>query len=178
MTGLKKLADPASFGPGAWLVIHTMAFDAKTNQKKKHFEESMHVIQKGLKCENCKVHCGEYLKKHPISDYWDIHDKNGEDIGMFKWSWVFHNTVNARLGKPIMDWDTAYHLYSNSGNVVCTKNCGDKESHFPKSPYNHNFQQYHSHHNPSMRMKDLSNRQPNLIRLIPTRSIIRSRRYR
>lgn len=176
MTDLKKLSDPDSFGPGAWLVIHTLAFDAITNDKKKCFEETMKVIQRGLKCEMCKIHCGKYLKKHPMRDYWNVLDRKGKDIGMFKWTWAFHNAVNTRLGKPVMDWDTAYHLYSDSKDTVCTKDCGDEASHSPKTPHHHHHRSSTSHH--SVHMRDLSNRQPGLVRFIPTRNILRPYNYR
>ena len=178
MTDLKKLADPATFGPGAWLVIHTLAFDAKTKEQKKNFEESMHVIQRGLKCEWCKKHFGEYLEKHPTRDYRNVHNKEGQDIGMFKWSWAFHNAVNTRLGKPVMDWDTAYHLYSDTENTVCTKDCGQETSHSPETPRHSSHHSHSHHHHQSARMRDLSYRQPKLIRLVPTRNIIRPYNYK
>ena len=46
---------------------------------------------------------------------------------MFKWSWKFHNSVNSRIGKPVLDWDTTYNLYSDPGVMVCTKSC-DQEN--------------------------------------------------
>jgi len=176
MTNLKKLADPDSFGPGAWLVIHTLAFHAKTEKQKRNFEESMHVIQRGLKCESCRRHCGEYLEKHPIKDYWNVRNKDGEDIGMFKWTWAFHNAVNTRLHKPVLDWETAYHLFSDSENALCTKECGGGEetlhSHSPETPQYHSY----SHRRPAS-LQDLSYRQPKLIRLVPTQNIIRPYNY-
>lgn len=177
MADLKKLADPDTFGPGAWLVIHTLAFHAKTKEQKRNFEESMHVIQRGLKCEWCRQHCGEYLEKHPIKDYRNVRNKEGEDIGMFKWSWAFHNAVNTRLRKPTLDWETAYHLFSDSENALCTKDCGggggEETSHSPEPP------RHYSHpHQRSARVRDLSYRQPKLIRLVPTRSIIRPYNYK
>jgi len=145
MADTKKLADPKSFGPGAWLVIHILAYHAKTNESKRDFEAAMHNICSGLKCNNCKVHCGDYLKNHPIKNYWDVKNKNGVDIGMFKWSWNFHNAVNQRLGKETMDFDTAYHLYSEDSDMVCTKDCGDS-SHSPRLPRHDHHHAPYSHH--------------------------------
>lgn len=136
MADIKKLADPRSFGPGAWLVIHTLAYNAQSNSEKTHFQRSMKHICEGLKCSVCSGHCGDYLKNHPIRDYWYVKDKEGRDVGMFKWSWAFHNAVNARLGKPILDYSTAYYLYSDSEDTVCTKeNCeSDEETPPPSFP--------------------------------------------
>jgi hypothetical protein len=47
-------------------------------------------------------------------------------LGLFIWTWKFHNAVNTRLRKPVMSWDTAYSLYSelqNNNNLVCSKTC-------------------------------------------------------
>jgi len=145
MADVKKLVDPKSFGPGAWLIIHILAYNAKRDEAKRDFEAAMHKICSGLKCKNCKVHCGEYLKNHPIRDYWHVKNKNGVDIGMFKWSWTFHNAVNQRLGKEIMDFDTAYHLYSEDSDMVCTKDCGG-ESHSPRLPRHGDSHAHQSHH--------------------------------
>jgi hypothetical protein len=120
---LKKLANPNSFRPGAWLVIHILAYRAKTNEEKQCFIKTMEKICDGLKCGTCKPHCIAYQKEHPISRYWNVKDENGQDIGMFKWSWAFHNAVNSRLGKPIMDFKTAYDLYSDMPEMFCKKDC-------------------------------------------------------
>ncbi len=134
---IKKLSDPRSFGAGAWLIIHILAYNAKTNVKKKAFEDAVQSISAGLKCHTCQTHCVEYVTKNPIRDYWYVKSNAGEDIGMFKWSWIFHNAVNARLGKEILDYETAYHLYSDDPDTVCTKDCegdGDDLSHKSQSP--------------------------------------------
>lgn len=121
---LKKLTNPQSFGPGAWLTIHIMAYHATSESDKKAFEKNMKHICDGLKCYTCQDHCKEYLKDNPIRDYWNVKNREGKQIGMFKWSWTFHNAVNTRLGKPLLDFNTAYHLYSESADTVCTADCG------------------------------------------------------
>ena len=45
---------------------------------------------------------------------------------MFEYTWIFHNNVNSRLGKKLIDWETAYNMYSNPGSMVCTRSCGDE----------------------------------------------------
>lgn len=173
MADIKKLANPASFGPGAWLVIHTLAYNAQTNSEKKHFQASMKHICNGLKCGTCNMHCNEYLKAHPVKDYWHVKNKDGKDVGMFKWSWAFHNTVNARLGKPILDYDTAYHLYSNSEDTVCTKeNCeGDDNDHNTSHTHTNHKDKHISH----SRNKYTSQKN-RFIRTSPTKTTIRSYR--
>jgi hypothetical protein len=67
------------------------------------------------------------MEQNPISEYWNQR-YNNEDVGMFKWSFNFHNAVNQRLNKPIMDWSTAYNLYSKAVVTYCTKTCGSDDS--------------------------------------------------
>jgi hypothetical protein len=129
---INALANPNRFGPGAWLVIHTLAFRAKDAEAKQCFIKDMHKICDGLKCHTCKTHCTAYLKEHHIRQFWNVRSKEGEDIGMFKWSWAFHNAVNARLGKKILDFNTAYHLYSDAPETVCTKECDHPEDDHPE----------------------------------------------
>lgn len=173
MADLKKLADPKSFGPGAWLVIHVLAYHAKTDEAKRDFETAMYTICSGLKCKNCKVHCGEYLKNHPIEDYWGI-KREGKDVGMFEWSWAFHNAVNARLHKEIMDYETAYHLYSDESDTVCTKDCGD-ESDSPRPPKRDYHHARSTHHRPHY--SPLSGN--GLIKFVSTETVLRpNNRYR
>jgi hypothetical protein len=57
----------------------------------------------------------------------EINDKK-MSLGLFVWSWKFHNAVNARIKKPLMSWDTAYNLYSETESLVCTKNCLEAEA--------------------------------------------------
>jgi hypothetical protein len=66
----------------------------------------------------------KYMEKHPIDRYftWKY---NKEDLGMYRWSWEFHNSVNERLGKQVMTWDMALTLYTDIDTGVCAKDCGD-----------------------------------------------------
>jgi hypothetical protein len=118
--------DPKYIGPGTWNVIHRIAFISRTHDQQLRFIILMTEICHGFPCIVCKGHCTEYIKNHPMEEYLDISvDINGEKIpiGMFVWSWKFHNAVNSRIKKPVMNWDTAYNLYSEKESLVCSKNC-------------------------------------------------------
>lgn len=126
VTEFKDHTDPEYVGPGAWNTIHRMAFSAKTKEQQTIFIQSMNDICSGFPCLNCRYHCSEYIRNHPMEEYVNMSvDVNGEKLplGLFLWSWKFHNAVNARLKKPIMDWNTAYNIYSDNDNLVCNKNC-------------------------------------------------------
>jgi len=123
-----KLADPTKVGPGTWFSMHRMAIKAKTPEKKQAFIEFINDICDNFKCLKCRGHCQAYIKTNPPSEFMNIKDeKTGEDIGMFKWSTVFHNAVNVRLGKPVMDYATAYSLYADADFGVCAKDCDKTE---------------------------------------------------
>ena len=53
-------------------------------------------------------------------------NQDGEEVGFFKWSWIFHNAVNSRLEKPIISWETALSMYYS--NTTCSKNCQKEET--------------------------------------------------
>lgn len=115
--------DPTKFGPGMWISIHTLALRANTQEKKKEYVEEVISLVESIKCGECHGHATEYLKKNPIEKYFNVKDvKSGAEIGCFKWSWVFHNAVNKRLGKKELDFNTALMKYIPS-KEKCT-NCG------------------------------------------------------
>jgi len=122
----KDHTDPKYIGPGLWHRIHQTAIQATTHDKQMSFIVEMKDICRTFPCLECRNHCAEYIKNHPFEEYLNMMvDVNSQKLllGMFLWSWRFHNTVNLRLKKPIMNWDTAYNLYNNSESLVCNKHC-------------------------------------------------------
>lgn len=118
--------DPKYIGPGTWTSIHKKAFKSKSSSQQLEFVKFMNETCNDFPCTVCRGHCQEYIRTNPISDYFDtIINVNGidEKLGMFFWTWKFHNAVNHRLNKPIMSWDTAFNLYSGSESLVCSKAC-------------------------------------------------------
>jgi len=131
-----KISNPATFGPGIWYCIHISARDATTEEKKKKFKDFIEAVIASLPCSNCQQHASTYYQTNPLSDFWNVKE-NGKDIGIFKWAWNFHNTVNNRLKKPYMSWEVAKMLYSEDG--VCSDVCGVEETNItPVQPENTN----------------------------------------
>lgn len=130
----KDHTDPKYIGPGTWNIIHRRSFKARNHNQQLNFIDEMNEICHGFPCTICRGHCTEYIKNHPMKEYLDVLvDVNGNKLalGMFIWTWKFHNAVNARIKKPIMCWDTAYNLYMESESLVCSKNCLEAEDTIP-----------------------------------------------
>lgn len=122
----KNHTDPTYVGPGTWSVIHQQAFAAQTPAKQQEFILFMLDVCQKFPCHVCSQHCSEYISSHPMKDFVNtVIDINGEQkqLGMFIWSWKFHNVVNSRLKKPIMSWETAYDLYAGKDSGVCVAAC-------------------------------------------------------
>ena len=166
-----KIANPNSFGPGIWYVIHLLARDATTDAKKLQFKEFMENVVSSLPCSECQKHASEYYQNNPLKDLWNLKE-NGEEVGMFKWAWTFHNTVNNRLKKPFVSWENARMLFSKEDGV-CTSECGKEEQQSTPAT--------HGHHTVTMRKEDPLERfipktviRPNSIE----KSKVRSNRFR
>lgn len=130
----KDSTDPTYTGPGAWNSIHRRALRARTLREQEAFERDMKEECRTFPCSACSNHCTQYIKSHPLKEYFGVRmEVDGKllELGMFIWTWRFHNAVNARLNKPLMSWDTAYSLYaephSSSCSTVCTAAAEDHE---------------------------------------------------
>lgn len=124
-----RLTDPNVFGPGKWDDMHTFGAAATTPDLKKSYCDYIRIITSSLKCMVCRKHAIEYVRDHPPEEFLNVLDENGQDIGLFKWSWLFHNAVNKRISKPEVDFKVAYAMYepeSAVSNSVCVENCGDQ----------------------------------------------------
>ena len=94
----------------SWNTIHIKARNANTKNKKDEFVKYMKYLADHFPCPDCIGHIRNYINKNPIENYYDIKE-NEKDIGLFKWSWEFHNEVNKRLGKKIMSWEELSRIY-------------------------------------------------------------------
>ena len=126
----KNNTNPKYIGPGTWSVIHTLAYNATTNESKEAFIKHMTIICNQFPCETCREHAIKYLKENPMSEYLDVVTE-GKKLGLFTWTWQFHNAVNHRIGKSILSWDMALHIYeqykSGKHDGVCSKDCSDPD---------------------------------------------------
>ena len=116
----KEISKPEIFGPGMWYSIHISAIKMGEEQ----FLNWVRIIISNIPCLKCKNHATEYLGQNSPELYLNTYNQSGDLIGMFKWTWQFHNDVNKRLGKKILDYTTAYKMYTDE-SVLCSSDCGN-----------------------------------------------------
>lgn len=114
-------SNPETFGPGLWLNIHILALDATTPEKIDNFIEYINLIASKTPCGKCKKHFLKYIQTNPPENYRNNHD----NLGMFQWSWEFHNKVNSFLKKPIIEWESALNIYQEDDIIPCEKKCNN-----------------------------------------------------
>ena len=112
-------SSPKVFGPGIWFDFHTMATLSLTNETIDIYIDHVKSIIDRLPCMKCRRDAQKYFDNDHPSKY------KKTTNGMFYWSWKFHNTVNAKLGKPLLDWDTGINMYfGDDDSGVCSLDCG------------------------------------------------------
>jgi len=101
------------YGPGLWTAFHCIAFYSRTKEDQLSAVYAIKLMCRKFPCGTCRNHAKEYLKEHPIEKYIGVKTKDGEKLGLFIWTWKFHNAVNHRLDKPIISYEMAYEMYKN-----------------------------------------------------------------
>ncbi len=124
-----KFTDPKAVGAGLWWYIHSKAKEATTEELIDEFIDIMNYFAKKFPCQTCRKHIIEYIKTHQPQELRNLTNEQGERIGMFKWSWLFHNAVNTRIGKPYVDWETAIGMFYNDDIEICSINCHEADGH-------------------------------------------------
>jgi hypothetical protein len=120
------LMDITKIGPGIWFKIHTDGIAAITQSLKESFIVNINALCDGFKCKHCQPHFRKYINEHPIENYFNIKNKKGIDIGIFQWTWEFHNAVNLRLGKHQPTLEESYEYFTNNTIGACTE-CGQNK---------------------------------------------------
>ena len=98
-----------------------MSSDADDKNKKSEVARSIVVDIIYFPCMNCRNHAKDYVRKNPLMEA----IKKDDPLSLFIWTVNFHNFVNMRLGKTMINWQQAKKLWS--GENVCFENCGMDE---------------------------------------------------
>ena len=114
--------DPKEFGCGVWFSIHILAKNCKQDSDEDNFISFMNIISQSIPCKKCREHCVRYMETHKMENYKGLIDNFGNRIGLFKWSVSLHNSVNLRLGKPVVSTADAYMIHDT--DIMCQGKCG------------------------------------------------------
>jgi FAD-linked sulfhydryl oxidase len=120
MDKFKNYDDPAYYGPGVWYAIHKIAHTYNDKRAAKYIRNLIETFP----CIKCRNHAIEYLKLNPIEkSIGKMLNKNGKQLplGLFVWTWIFHNSVNLRIGKPQMKLSDA--IETMEPNEMCSEMC-------------------------------------------------------
>lgn len=115
------------FGPGFWYIIHrtsTLPTIHSSIEEQEHITFKIESTISSFPCESCLNHALGYLERFPIKEYFNLkYNYNDQElnIGIFHWTWKFHNAVNTRIGKPTLDLQDAIDIYYNP--EVCNDVC-------------------------------------------------------
>lgn len=141
---MKDISDPTYLGPGKWHSMHIEATNATDDESQKVFCKNVRITCETFPCNKCKGHCENYIKNNPPEKFIGVKievDGVMQNLGLSIWSWTFHNCVNYRLKKKIMDWDTYFGMYiktsqncSTSCSLVKTENEEIDKNLIPKAP--------------------------------------------
>lgn len=90
-------AQPKVWGSHAWSLLHciVMTYPLRpTPQKQKEMKEFIYSFGKVLPCKLCRKNFHHYIQKNPV-----VVDTRAK---LRDWVIDLHNSVNQRLGKPVL----------------------------------------------------------------------------
>ena len=105
--------DGGLWGPPLWEYLHMMSLkysNSPSYNEKRTMKNLLNNISHFLPCDKCRNHAVEYMNNNDL----DIATTNTDTL--FRFLVDFHNSVNKRLGKPIMGVNTAYTIYLSKIN--------------------------------------------------------------
>ncbi len=123
--------DPAVTGPGLWYRIHSAGAKIALTNEASRIDPYMNEVNEIVdthNCGDCRVHGKKHLHDDPMENSRYVRDEEGRLIGMFRHGWMFHNTVNARLGKQQVPFETAWQMFSQLDNPTCMTSCAIRKN--------------------------------------------------
>lgn len=88
--------------PGLWCALHVGAARSSADTRAA-FARLVDDVVASIRCSKCRAHARAYVADNPPAR---------ADEDPFTWAWRFHNAVNARLGKPLVGWASAWREYA------------------------------------------------------------------
>ena len=117
----KMGGDIAEWGRAGWKFLHVCSFAYPTRPTPEHRAAAFSLVSSlryMLPCGECRLHTGRYLdsRRTGIHSLDSPHLRSRESFA--RWLFDFHNSVNARLGYPVLvDYDSVRRVHSSPGGA-------------------------------------------------------------
>jgi hypothetical protein len=95
---------PEKWGPYFWGALHLTALGCPDAQVIRTFVECYKSV---LPCISCREHFTQVLEENPVPTTEDR-------MVIFAWSVDVHNLVNERIGKPVIGYEEALAIWTDS----------------------------------------------------------------
>ena len=96
-----KIKQPEIWGPHLWHFLHTFAASVpeviEDEERRDAIKEFIEALPFVLPCQTCAVHYDKMLDDYPVTPQVLATRKS-----LSAYIFFLHNTVNARLGKPVL----------------------------------------------------------------------------
>ena len=111
-----KVSDGKEWLVGWWAQYHKDSFEAdKDPEMRKNMVKRLHFHANTFPCETCRPHFKSFVTHNPPE----------EAPSLSVYIWNFHNQVNVRLGKPIMEYDTCVKVWGTGGTGPACSSCNN-----------------------------------------------------
>ena len=97
-------ANPASWGPSAWVFLHCVSLTYPRNptkEDKQHYRTFFESLADTLPCKLCQAEYRQWLKNHPVGPHLSSRKK------LSAWLIDLHNNVNMKKNKTVVPSDAA-----------------------------------------------------------------------
>ncbi len=106
-------------GPIYWKTIHMTALYTIEEGAIKYFTLMLTVMISTINCKICREFGLKYIADNPPYTFYKKMKYNNTDLVkcIFVWSVNFHNAVNLKLHKSVINWRNAYSMYKTGISV-------------------------------------------------------------
>ena len=108
-----------SWGPVLWAILHALANKSGSvsspmfrEDEKRQWTNIINGLPKIIPCPSCREHAEAWLLERPCVSFKTMSPTELHDW-LVDWFYLFHESVNARLGKPPFDVSLLSHTYGS-----------------------------------------------------------------
>jgi len=109
------MANREIWGPRTWRFFHLLASISDRKDACALWLPLLRTTSQVLPCELCRQHMSQYLVQHRFVVNPVLITGDEVKESMVGYLWAFHNSVNERIGKPIITQEEMIGLYEPEG---------------------------------------------------------------